>query len=306
MHFYVGITDERWFQTLKRREAEEANFWRPGATPFRNLELGGLFLFKLRYPTHAIVGGGHFVRYMQLPASVAWQAFEYDNGVAGADELKRRNIELAHGTANHDDPEIGCIILTGLFFFDEADWIVGPSDWARNIVSGKGYNSTDDEGQRIWAEVRQRLEQVGSVAQQSAVADSRVEYSISLGRRRLGQGAFRALVTDAYDRKCAVTGERTLPVLQAAHIKPVTREGAHMVQNGMLIRSDLHILYDQGLLAVDEDYQVLVSPEIKHRYSNGRNYYALAGQKLKVVPDEDDLRPAPELLAWHRDHVYLP
>lgn len=44
-------------------------------------------------------------------------------------------------------------------------------------------------------------------------------------RPRLGQGAFRVLVTDVYGRKCAVTGERTLPALEAAHIRPYAEGG---------------------------------------------------------------------------------
>ena len=59
---------------------------------------------------------------------------------------------------------------------------------------------------------------------------------------RLGQGGFRVLVTDTYRRRCAVTGERTLPVLQAAHIRPVTAGGLHsntMVPAGNRARNDL-------------------------------------------------------------------
>ena len=63
---------------------------------------------------------------------------------------------------------------------------------------------------------------------------------------RLRQGAFRVLVTDSYDRRCALSGERTLPVLQAAHIKPYAEGGLHQVPNGILLRSDIHVLFDAG------------------------------------------------------------
>lgn len=62
-------------------------------------------------------------------------------------------------------------------------------------------------------------------------------------RPRLGQGAFRIVVTDTYERRCAVTGERTLPVLEAAHIKSYADGGAHDITNGLLLRSDLHTLF---------------------------------------------------------------
>lgn len=69
-----------------------------------------------------------------------------------------------------------------------------------------------------------------------------------LMRARLGQGAFRVMVSDAYQRRCAVTGERTLPFLEAAHIRPYTEEGPRVISNGLLLRSDLHTLFDRGYM----------------------------------------------------------
>lgn len=65
-------------------------------------------------------------------------------------------------------------------------------------------------------------------------------------RPRLGQGSFRVLVTETYERRCAVTGEKVLPVLEAAHIHPVAADGVHRIDNGLLLRSDLHTLFDKG------------------------------------------------------------
>ena len=85
------------------------------------------------------------------------------------------------------------------------------------------------------------------------------------------------LVTDAYNRRCAVTGERTLPVLQAAHIKPYAESGPNRVSNGLLLRSDLHILFDRGYVTINRDYRLEVSPRIREEFENGRQYYAMAG-----------------------------
>ena len=65
----------------------------------------------------------------------------------------------------------------------------------------------------------------------------------TLVRPRLGQGAFRVLVTDNYHRMCAVTRERTLPALEAAHIRPFAEGGEHEASNGVLLRRDLHSLF---------------------------------------------------------------
>jgi predicted restriction endonuclease len=65
-------------------------------------------------------------------------------------------------------------------------------------------------------------------------------------RPRLGQGAFRVLVTDIYQRRCAVTQERTLPALEAAHIRPYGDGGEHEARNGLLLRRDIHSLLVQN------------------------------------------------------------
>ena len=126
-----------------------------------------------------------------------------------------------------------------------------------------------------------------------------------LTRARIGQGAFRVLVTDAYNRRCAVTGERTLPVLQAAHIKPYAESGPNRVSNGLLLRSDLHILFDRGYVTINRDYRLEVSPRIREEFENGRQYYAMAGTALAVLPDRAADRPGEDFIDWHNEKVYL-
>ena len=63
-----------------------------------------------------------------------------------------------------------------------------------------------------------------------------------LTKVRLGQGAFRVLVTDAYNRKCAISGEKTLPVLEAAHIKPYSESGSHFISNALIANHEQPLL----------------------------------------------------------------
>jgi putative restriction endonuclease len=125
-----------------------------------------------------------------------------------------------------------------------------------------------------------------------------------LTRARLGQGAFRLLVTEAYEKRCAITGERTLPVLQASHIKPFALQGPNRVSNGLLLRSDLHILFDRGYLTLTPNLHVEVSKRIKEEFENGREYYAHPGRPLAVRPESPMDRPAAEFLRWHNDNVF--
>ncbi len=305
MRFYVGVTDDSWFEFLAARRPDEVNFWRPGGRGFHAIEPGAPFLFKLHAPNNFIVGGGFFVRHSILPLSLAWSAFAEKNGCASLADLRARILKLRRSAET--DPHIGCTILTAPFFLDRAEWIPIPSDWHSNIVSGRGYDNQDAIGAGLWAQLQDQLLHKASATDASSqmAADALRYGSEYLMRNRLGQGAFRVLVTDAYTRRCAMTGERTLPVLEACHIRPYTEEGPHTLTNGLLLRSDLHILFDRGYLTVTpDDYTIEVSGRIREEFSNGREYYALHGTNLKVLPPNTDERPSTEFLSWHNEHRF--
>ena len=113
------------------------------------------------------------------------------------------------------------------------------------------------------------------------------------------------LVTEAYDRRCAVTGEKTLPVLEAAHIRPYAESGPHLVSNGLLLRSDLHTLFDRGYITVTPALRVEVSRRIREEFENGREYYKHHGQPLAVKPGSPHDRPARDFLRWHTESRFL-
>jgi putative restriction endonuclease len=88
-------------------------------------------------------------------------------------------------------------------------------------------------------------------------------------------------------------------VPEAAHIKPYSLVMRHEVSNGLLLRSDLHKLFDEGYLTVDpQDRRVVVSKRIKEEFENGRDYYKLEGQPLRE-PSEPWPRPLAENLEYH-------
>lgn len=124
-----------------------------------------------------------------------------------------------------------------------------------------------------------------------------------LHRPRLGQGSFRLLITDTYERHCAVTGERALPTLEAAHIRSIACGGQHRVDNGLLLRSDVHRLFDKGYVTVTPDHRFRVSGRLKTEFDNGALYYPLDGQEI-WLPSNADQRPLREFLEWHADTVF--
>lgn len=112
------------------------------------------------------------------------------------------------------------------------------------------------------------------------------------------------MVMDEYSRRCAITGEKTLPVLDAAHIRPYSENGPHKVSNGILMRSDLHTLFDNGYLTLTKEFNIEVSRRIKEEFSNGREYYALHGKQLVSLPKNPANHPQSEFLEWHQNNYY--
>lgn len=299
--YWVGVTDSDWFDYLRVRTPDELNFWQPSAERRAvRLDAGALFLFKLHAPRNFVVGGGVYVRYSALPARLAWDAFGEKNG-APSYAILRERVERYRNRPIQGDPFIGCNILNSPFFFEQKDWLPIPETWAPNTQQGRTFNTETADGLRLWNAVQERLRQTTSSANQAESPRSGEEY---LTRARLGQGAFRVLVTEAYERRCAISGERTLPVLEAAHIQPYAKSGPHLISNGLLLRSDLHILFDDGYLTVTEKLEVEVSRNIKERFKNGREYYRYHGKPLLTVPSGFAQQPSAEFLHWHNTRVF--
>jgi len=298
----IAVTDGEWFDLLSRKPGlSEVNFWAPSAANFRALQPGELFLFKLHAPRNYIVGGGIFAYATALPCSLAWEAFGEGNGARSLLEMRSRIARYRRADpGDRSDFEIGCRVLTQPFFFDERDWISAPSSWSPNIVTFKTYGTDDAEGLALWEAVNDRLHQ----PQAGGFAEEPARYGgPQLVRPRLGQGAFRVLVTDIYERRCAITQERTLPALEAAHIRPYSEGGAHDASNGLLLRRDIHSLFDAGYVTVTPDLRFEVSRRIKEEFQNGRHYYALHGEPIRA-PQEATLRPDPVALAWHNENCF--
>jgi putative restriction endonuclease len=300
----VAVTDFDWFEFLRRiPNLTEANFWAPSGSPFKALQPGEFFLFKLHSPRNFIVGGGLFTYANTLPCSLAWQAFGPGNGAASLSEMRKRIARYRRADlSDRSDFPVGCRILANPFFFEERNWLPVPETWSQNIVSFKTYSTDEADGRKLWDAIQERIVATPDVP---GFAEHIARYGEPvLIRPRLGQGAFRILVTDVYRRRCAVTSERTLPALDAAHIRPFADGGNHEASNGLLLRRDLHSLFDAGYVTITPDYKFEVSRRIREEYENGRQYYALSGTPV-FVPERTDCRPDSNALAWHNECRYF-
>lgn len=305
MRFWVGTTDTSWYRFLRAAKPDEVNFWQPSSrAAFKAGPVGMPFLFKLKRPFNHIAGAGFFMARSVLPISLAWEIFGTRNGAASLADFQR--IVAGFKARGAPDDNVTCQVIANPMFFDESDWLEDPPGWSSNIVQGKMYDSDSADGASIWSHVQplmlggQSLEKDWVQSDQHVAREAPSKYGEPvLTRPRLGQATFRLMVTEAYQRRCAMTGETTLLALEAAHIVPYAEEGTHDIRNGMLLRADFHRLFDAGLVSVKPDLTVRVSPRIKQMWFNGKAYYRLDGQRLAVMPDSAHLRPDPDRLQWH-------
>ena len=311
MNVYVYPTDSDWYAFLSRQvDLDEVNFWRPGGQqPFRRLDPGDVLMFRLRAPHNAIGGGGIYTHFSLAPLAQVWEAFQTKNGAPDYESLLRliarhKDLPLEHAATSI----IGCIVLSSPFFLPRDRWIPVPADYPVHSPQGQRYDAASGTGKRLLEAVAEALASLRprAVAEPTLATEpmnAMVEFRQTLTRRRLGQGAFSLLVADAYNKRCAITGERTYPVLEASHIRPITRGGLHRVDNGLLLRSDIHKLFDRGYATITPDGEFRVSQSLDEEWHNGRIYYALDKHRVRR-PIADDFAPAREFLEWHRETVF--
>lgn len=296
MDYWVAVTHRDWFESLrdlrKRRGTDEVNFWQPGTRlPFRP-EAGRPFLFKLRYPENCIVGGGIFVDFTVRSCADAWNIFGEANGAPTSDEFLNRF---------DSDPAqlIGCNLLVNPFFFPRRQWIEVGDRMSRYVQQGKTLNTDTSPGKALWREVEERLPK--RLRPRPGTKPTPQNF---LRQARTGQQGFRFRVLEYYDRRCAITDESVASVLDAAHIRAHEADGPYDIRNGMLLRADLHRLFDAGYITVDTRMRVVASPRLREDFPDS-DYAALDGKKLANVPTEVTGRPAPKFLNWHRKERLL-
>jgi predicted restriction endonuclease len=119
--------------------------------------------------------------------------------------------------------------------------------------------------------------------------------------RRQGQPAFRQALLDAYGRRCAITGCDVDPALEAAHITPYLGSHTNHVTNGILLRADIHTLFDLHLLTVNPDsLTVRITPDLR------RGHYAALHGRTIAVPADPQVRPSIPAIKSHFEGCDIP
>ena len=304
---HVLVTDPDWYRYLKARPSlQEIGFWRGRSERRYGFGQGEIVLFKLRGFQNTIAGGAFFDYSTSWPASLLWDLFGESMGVSSAQALyeKRQSLRIAatqkaqSGRVDEPQANTGIAILSSPFYFDERDWFEAPN-WSNNIIDTKGYALDTQDGKTLWERLQLRTQGTIDRVQDGAVVEP---FSPTAVQARRGQAAFKAMVADNYKRQCAVSREKTLPVLEAAHIRPYAQEPNHSIENGLLLRRDIHTLFDRGYVTVSPDYEFLVSERLEREFGNGRIYYELEGRN--IGQESPVILPDPEMLSWHNEKVF--
>ncbi len=312
---FIAHTHREWFDFLSRHATDgrldEVNFWFPKQqrAPKRLLS-GEPVFFRIGAPERQIAGYGFFASFQLLPLDLAWDSFGYRNGAVDRSTFCRM---LGRFTEKERALPLACMILLNAHFWPDRRWL----PWG---VS-RGYADTGIQvgrTERDAGNVDFLLAELGRDAAGAPpelldrfdplVADER---QVALAERaiREGQNTFRLRLLEAY-RACAITGEHTEPVLDAAHIQSYLGPKSNHPCNGLILTKEFHALFDKGLVTIDppqasrSDYRVRVSGRIHERWKNGRRYNDFNGRSLVSLPDDPRLLPSREALEWHRAHVF--
>jgi len=119
--------------------------------------------------------------------------------------------------------------------------------------------------------------------------------------QRQGQGNFRKKLLEVYQGACVVTGYQVPEALEAAHIVPYMGKATNALSNGLLLRADIHTLFDLGLLAIDEQEKaVVLDPSLR-----SSSYADLHGKRI-ASPSTSEALPSKLALEQHRIGSGLP
>ncbi len=305
VNLFVANTDNAWFDFLASEpNVNEVNFWWPGEMAFRAIHPGELLVFRLKSPRNKIGGFGVFSNHSLLPVQLAWDSFGRANGTSSFQVLLGAIGNYRSGSVVGPMTNIGCTVLVEPVFLPPDLWFDLPPSWSRSIQRGKLYSTEESEGLKLWNQL-QDAAQLCTMPLATEMTEVQARYGApTLIVPRLGQGAFRVAVTEAYGRQCAITGGKVLPALDAAHIRPYSEGGHHMKSNGILLRKDIHSVFDAGYATVDEGHRFLVSKKVKEVFNNGEEYLKLHGKSLQLPIGKSDW-PNPDFLRWHNLNRFL-
>jgi putative restriction endonuclease len=297
----VAPMDAGWFEQLSTGPYfPTVNFWTPTPWNVRQLKGGERLYWLYKAPVRKIAGFGSFLRYENQSIRSAWDEFGLANGVPSLEGLVSRTKHYVekntHRTEDLPNPTIGCIVLIDPVFLSPRNFIdpaAAGLSFPKQVVKHK-YFTNDALAKLV------HLPEPKASVFKLLDSEAKRAYKAVNEKDRPGQTQFRADVLNAYSESCCVFGKVPLEVLEAAHIQPYINVESNHRQNGLALRVDLHKLFDAGLIAIDDDFVILVSSKM-----DGTLYETLRGRKISL-PQALEYAPSKEALAFHRRTRFRP
>ena len=150
------------------------------------------------------------------------------------------------------------------------------------------------------------LNDLSERVQEPFLYESDRERIMQLSSRIVRDRLFRRLVLQAYDKRCAITGLKLIngggrAEVDAAHIRPVERNGPDILVNGIALSGTAHWMFDRGLISLSDELEILIS-----RHANDRDSILRLINKTgrAIVPSGVYQRPHPQFLSWHRENTF--
>lgn len=287
--FGIATTDNTWTEVLNSFNLRsKVNFWTPTPWNIKSLNRGDRLYFMLKAPIRKIGGFGEFDEYANLTIDEAWNEFGHRNGRISKDEfiksiqkyINKNSSKVGGIPIEPVDYKIGCIILNNCQFWSESEYL-DVNDFniafANQVVTWKSFNSEDPFKHEFNHPFK--------------LITANRPLLTSIVNSRIGQGRFKGEVLKAYDNRCCITRSTIPEILEAAHIQPYISKDSNHIQNGLLLRSDIHRLFDNNLICIDANYRIVVSHQIPE--------YQYLHRQILNLPRYQNQFPSQEALANH-------
>lgn len=307
--FVIGVPYS-WYQNVKAQYivsgSSSLNCWgikKRGKSAAAHPDPGSLILFKVdRDGAPYICGGGFFQSDEHLTPERAWKIFGVNNGASCYEDF----LAGLKGMGYRSGEIVAHMVVGDFVFSRQTCYRLPEAIELGDLKDGElvSFGLDTPEGRYLAkyimhersSHLREGFANYGwpGIYRMASERNSR-DYTM----------VFYARMMAAYDRRCAVTGDRTLPVLDVAHIRTFYDERFQRPDNGIVLRGDIHRLFSLGYITAtyvsDTEARVRVSATLSE--VGGAEYLKYDGSPL-YLPEDPALRPSREYLEWHAERRF--
>lgn len=276
---------------MREKDFKLINFWTPTGWEPKKINPGDMFYLFLKSPYRKVGGYARYVYSFQLTVRDAWNKFGQANGASDINMMLEQ-LSSIRGSRIDENTIIGCIMLQDPVFLPD-------NEFFDSMEIGVEIKQAMQKFKYIkGAEIIRQEYTIDKIDDYILNEEATVEYTLSAHKRRIGQSTFREKLLELY-RKCAVTREDYPLVLEAAHIDPYIGESSNYPQNGLILRSDVHKLFDANLLAIDTNYHVKLSNILA-----GTSYERFENEPI-VLPENKNFYPSEDALKRRIEKLFV-